>query len=63
MGLNMGAVEGSIGPLLTLLAGTRDLKATDPRDKVFCLLGISDEGLEPVLAPRQIMGEDPWYLD
>ena len=50
------AVEGSIGPLLHLLVGTRDFKATDPRDKIFALLGITDEGLNPqrayqVMAP------------
>lgn len=42
--------EGSLGPLLALLAGTRDFKATDPRDKIFSLLGISNEGLDPLLA-------------
>ncbi|KAH0565728.1 hypothetical protein GP486_000870 [Trichoglossum hirsutum] len=48
-------VEGSQGKLLTLLASMRDFKATDPRDKVFSVLGISDEGLEPILAITQIM--------
>jgi hypothetical protein len=42
-------VEGSMGSLLVLLEGTRNFKATDPRDKIFALLGISDEGLEPIL--------------
>ena len=55
------AVEGSIGPLLHLLVGTRDFKATDPRDKVFALLGITDEGLNPqrayqVMAPSDSLG-------
>ena len=49
------AVEGSIGPLLHLLVGTRDFKATDPRDKIFAILGITDEGLNPHRA-YQIMG-------
>ena len=49
------AVEGSIGPLLRLLVGTRDFKATDPRDKIFALLGITDEGLDPHRA-YQVMG-------
>ncbi|KAL5347944.1 hypothetical protein ACLOAV_007356 [Pseudogymnoascus australis] len=49
-------VEGSIGSLLTILAGTRDFKATDPRDKLFAILGISNEGLEPHLA-RKVMGD------
>ncbi len=55
------AVEGSIGPLLHLLNGIRDFKATDPRDKIFALLGITDEGLNPqsayqVMAPRDSLG-------
>ena len=55
------AVEGSIGPLLHLLVGTRDFKATDPRDKIFALLGITDEGLNPqrayqVMAPSDSLG-------
>ncbi|KAL8850892.1 MAG: hypothetical protein Q9221_004205 [Calogaya cf. arnoldii] len=51
-------IEGSVGPILTLLTGTRDFKATDPRDKIFSLLGISDEGLMPVLALTQVMSSD-----
>ena len=55
------AVEGSIGPMLHLLIGTRDFKATDPRDKIFALLGITDEGLNPqrayqVMAPSDSLG-------
>ena len=55
------AVEGSIGPLLHLLVGTRDFKATDPRDKIFALLGITDKGLNPqrayqVMAPSDSLG-------
>ncbi|EEH38592.1 HET domain-containing protein [Paracoccidioides lutzii Pb01] len=50
-----GAVEGSLGNLTLLLASSRDFKVTDPRDKVFSLLGISDEGLDPSLALTQIM--------
>ena len=49
------AVAGSIGSLLHLLVGTRDFKATDPRDKIFALLGITDEGLNPQRA-YQVMG-------
>ena len=51
-------IEGSLGSLLTLLTGTRDFKATDPRDKVFGLLGISDEGLMPVLGLTKVMASD-----
>ena len=55
------AVEGSLGPLLHLLVGTRDFKSTDPRDKIFALLGITDEGLNPqrayqVMAPSDSLG-------
>ncbi|OAX82345.1 hypothetical protein ACJ72_03304 [Emergomyces africanus] len=50
-----GAVEGSLGSLTMLLAATRDFKVTDPRDKVFSILGISDEGLEPAIAFTQSM--------
>ena len=54
-------VEGYIGPLLHLLVGTRDFKATDPRDKIFALLGITDEGLNPIsayqiMAPSKSLG-------
>lgn len=51
-------VEGSLGPLLTLLAGTRDFQATDARDKIFSLLGISDEGLMPILGLTRIMASN-----
>lgn len=53
--LRGGAVEGSLGSLTLLLATTRDFKVTDPRDKVFSILGISDEGLEPTMAFTQTM--------
>jgi hypothetical protein len=53
-----GPVGGSQGSLLNLLSGMRDFKATDPRDKVFAVLGISDEGLEPILALTQRTSEN-----
>ncbi|KAL9041796.1 MAG: hypothetical protein Q9214_003983 [Letrouitia sp. 1 TL-2023] len=43
----LGTVDGSINPLLYFLASSRNFDASDPRDKVFTLLGISDEGLKP----------------
>jgi Heterokaryon incompatibility protein (HET) len=43
-------IEGSCGDLLSLLVTMRDLKATDPRDKIYALLGISDEGIRPAMA-------------
>ncbi|MBE3048174.1 HET domain-containing protein, partial [Candidatus Bathyarchaeota archaeon] len=42
-------VEGSLGSFLSLLGLTRNMSASDPRDKIFSLLGICNEGLEPVL--------------
>ncbi|KAL8734051.1 MAG: hypothetical protein Q9166_001812 [cf. Caloplaca sp. 2 TL-2023] len=48
-------IEGSVGSLVNLLIGTRDFKATDPRDKIFSLFGISDEGLMPVLGLTEVM--------
>ncbi|KAK2745175.1 hypothetical protein FQN55_006299 [Onygenales sp. PD_40] len=62
-----GVVEGSMGSLTLLLATTRDFKATDPRDKVFSILGISDEGLEPAISFTQTMSSSEhnpallWY--
>jgi hypothetical protein len=58
-------IKGSMGQLLQLLTGTRELKATDPRDKIFSLFGILDEGIQPALAITQIMtenGETPGWL-
>ncbi|TEA18172.1 Heterokaryon incompatibility protein 6, OR allele [Colletotrichum sidae] len=55
--------EGSIGSFLYLLELTRTLQATDSRDKIFALLGICDEGLNPVLALTQVTGGDvSWRL-
>jgi hypothetical protein len=56
--------DGSLGPLLSLLAATRDFKAMDPRDKVFALFGIADEGLSPELARTKIMGNNnSWRIN
>ncbi|KAK1625698.1 HET domain-containing protein [Colletotrichum phormii] len=61
--LGQPEVEGSIGSFLALLELTRTLQATDDRDKVFSLLGICDEGLNPVLALTQIHGNnDSWRI-
>jgi hypothetical protein len=51
-------VKGSMGPLLQLLTGTRELKATDPPDKIFSLFRILGEGIQPALAITQIMTEN-----
>ena len=40
------ATEGWIGDLVHVLVSTRDFQATDPRDKLFALLGIVNEGRE-----------------
>ena len=61
--LSFTNVEGSLGPLVDLLASTLDFKATDPRDKIFALLGVSDEGLEPILGYiNQSLLKDSNYL-
>jgi hypothetical protein len=49
-------VEGSMGDLLHLLEIGRGFQATDIRDKFFAMLGVCDEGLEPVLALTQVNG-------
>ncbi|KAL8688543.1 MAG: hypothetical protein Q9218_005569 [Villophora microphyllina] len=52
-------VRGSVGPLLMLLSGTRALKATNSRDRVFSLIGISNEGLTPGL----VEGNEAFRID
>ena len=42
-----GKVDGSMNTLLMCLAASRNFEASDPRDKIFTLFGISDEGLKP----------------
>jgi len=39
-------VKGAMADMLSLLYGIRDFGATKERDKIFALLGISDEGLQ-----------------
>ncbi|KAI9148302.1 HET domain-containing protein [Paramyrothecium foliicola] len=48
--------EGSMGGLLSLLDETRAFQATDTRDKLFSLYGISNEGLSPAMALTQTLG-------
>ena len=55
-------VEGSLGNLLSIMDMTRPFQATDPRDKIFAMQGISDEGLNPILATTQVMGRETWFL-
>ncbi|TGJ83956.1 hypothetical protein E0Z10_g4812 [Xylaria hypoxylon] len=43
-------VEASVGSMLQVLMNMRNFQATDPRDRLFAIFGISDEGLQPVLA-------------
>ncbi|KAH6648824.1 HET domain protein [Truncatella angustata] len=49
-------VENSLGKMLNVLMGIRDFQSTDPRDRLFAILGITDEGLQPVLANMEVMG-------
>lgn len=62
--MELTKVEGSVGPFLSLLGLTRNMSASDDRDKIFSLLGICDEGIQPVLASTQVMGEsnNGWLL-
>jgi hypothetical protein len=41
-------MEGSLGTLINLLDKLRGFKASDDRDRIYSLLGISDEGLQPM---------------
>jgi len=38
--------------------GVRDFKASDQRDRIYTLLGISNEGVEPMIALTQVLGND-----
>lgn len=40
---------GSLGPILRVLLMIRNMKATNPVDRIFALMGCTDEGLEPIL--------------
>ncbi|KAI8664947.1 HET domain-containing protein [Fusarium sp. Ph1] len=51
--------EGSIGTMLVVLTSIRDFGATDPRDRMFVILGITDGGLEPVYS----ITESNWLAD
>ncbi|EMD68559.1 hypothetical protein COCSADRAFT_109190 [Bipolaris sorokiniana ND90Pr] len=47
--INPLAPTGSLGPMLRVLMSVRNFKATNPRDRIYALLGCTDEGLEPIL--------------
>ena len=53
---NAVKIENSLGKINNVLGSIRDLKATDDRDRIFAVLGITDEGLEPVLAIMNVYG-------
>ncbi|KAI2638378.1 heterokaryon incompatibility protein-domain-containing protein [Xylaria nigripes] len=42
-------VEGSVGSALQFLMNMRNFQATDPRDRLFAIFGISDDDLQPVI--------------
>lgn len=44
------AAHVSLGPMLEMLGECREFEATDKRDKIFTILGITDEGLDQILA-------------
>jgi hypothetical protein len=43
-------IEGAVGNMLFALMNMRNFQATDPRDRLFAIFGITDDGIEPVLA-------------
>jgi hypothetical protein len=47
-----------MGKLLTLLMAIQDFRATNERDRIFDILGISDEGLEPSMSLTQVEGNE-----
>ena len=50
----LSPVQGAMSDLLDLLAISRDFAATNQRDKIFSLLGISAEGLAPVTVLERV---------
>lgn len=52
-------VEASVSGMLQVLMNMRNFQATDPRDRLFAIFGISDEGLQPVLANTDILTSSP----
>lgn len=40
---------GSLGPILQVLMMIKNMKSTNPVDRIFAMLGCTDEGLEPLL--------------
>jgi hypothetical protein len=52
-------VKGAITDILSLLDGARDFGAKDERDKIFALLGISDEGVQSEAACSQPNADYP----
>ncbi|USP74767.1 hypothetical protein yc1106_02041 [Curvularia clavata] len=47
---------GSLGPMLRVLMSVRNFKATNPVDRIYALLGCTDEGLEPILGSLNTFG-------
>ncbi|KAH5744709.1 hypothetical protein HBI81_179370 [Parastagonospora nodorum] len=47
---------GSLGPMLRVLMSIRNFKATNPADRIYALLGCTDEGLEPILGSLNTFG-------
>ncbi|KAK0701216.1 hypothetical protein B0T21DRAFT_379163, partial [Apiosordaria backusii] len=55
-------IPGSLGPLIDLLEQMRAFKATDLRDKIYSVLGICDEGLQPILTRTHITRRSDRWL-
>ncbi|KAK4172533.1 heterokaryon incompatibility protein-domain-containing protein [Triangularia setosa] len=55
-------IPGSLGPLIDLLEQMRAFKATDLRDKIYSVLGICDEGLQPIITRTHIARRSDRWL-
>ena len=53
---NRPTPEDSLGRILGILMIIRNLESKDPRDRIFAILGVSEEGLEPVLGLTETLG-------
>jgi hypothetical protein len=47
---------GSLGPMLQVLMLIKNMKSTNPVDRIFAMLGCTDEGLEPILGGATTYG-------
>ena len=53
-------IEGAFGDLLPILDSSRDFKSSDPRDHIYAILGISNEGLQAEAGSRAPLNPTTW---